>query len=153
MKSENEPITDDEWLIRRVPITYWRAESFPFILPAAFRPRDKGDAPDLTGISVHRFSCLKCLEEALAKVSADKLGAAGLVRFSVADLKAIGWSVVPEADNDDPIIPGHCVIPELSVQSYESNKQLGKLGMATLAELASRPNCLVLVPPQLRGVV
>ena len=152
MKSESEPITDDDWLIRRVHKMYWLAESFPFIIPEAFRPREKGDAPDLTGISVHRLSCLQCLEESLAKVPADKLGAAGLVRFQVSELTALGWSVVTEADNDDPIIPGHCVIPELSVQSYEANKQLRKLGMATLAELASRPNCLVLVPPQLRVV-
>lgn len=153
MKSENEPITDDEWLIRRVNKMYWRAESFPFIIPEAFRPRDKGDAPDLTGISVYRLSCLSCLEDSLAKVPAVKLGAAGLVRFQVAELKAIGWSVVPDADKDNPVIPGHCVIPELSVQSYEANKQLRKFGMATLAQLASRPLCLVRVPPLLEGVV
>ena len=68
MKSETDPITDDEWLMRRVRIERFRDDKTPFILPGAFEPRIKGREPDIDGISLYREECLANPEEILSAV-------------------------------------------------------------------------------------
>lgn len=54
MKSEDDPITDDEWLLRRVRVEKFRTNKLPVVSPNAFEPRIRGRDPDGDGISLHR---------------------------------------------------------------------------------------------------
>jgi hypothetical protein len=65
MKSEHDPITDEEWLLRRVRKEQFRTEKTPIISPNAFEPRIKGQDPDTDGISLYRAQCLSDPGEAV----------------------------------------------------------------------------------------
>lgn len=58
MKSEDAPITDDEFLLRRVRCEKFRSNEVPRISPNAFEPRISGRDPDIDGISLYREACL-----------------------------------------------------------------------------------------------
>jgi hypothetical protein len=58
MKHEFDPVTDDEWLLRRVHRQYFRNDPNLLISPSAFEPRVKGREPDVDGISLFRLACL-----------------------------------------------------------------------------------------------
>lgn len=59
VKQESDPITPDEWLIRRVHLDQFRTGKDPYVSPKAFRPRVNGDQPDTDGISLFRLTCLR----------------------------------------------------------------------------------------------
>lgn len=119
MKSETDPITDDEWLLRRVYKDRFRSEKAPFVSPNAFEPRIKGQCPDTDGISLCRAECLTDPAEMLAPIPADRRHETGIVRISAAFVKSLGLSVQPR-----PVdwIRGHVVIPELNATAYKANK-------------------------------
>ena len=73
MKREEDPIADDEWLLRRVHRDKYRPDLVPTVRPSAFEPRGpKTRDPDHDGISFYRKSCLASPEEILRIVAADK---------------------------------------------------------------------------------
>jgi hypothetical protein len=119
MKSEDDPITDDEWLLRRVRVEKFRTNKLPVISPNAFEPRIGGRDPDTDGISLHRAACLADLSEVLASIAPERLHEYGIVRIQVSFLKSLNLSVVSKPDDR---VKGHVVIPELNADDYQSDK-------------------------------
>src|SRR5689334_1348658 len=72
MKSEGDPITDDEWLLRRVRIEKFRTDRVPIISPNAFEPRVRGCDVDMDGISLYRAACIADPSEVLATVAPER---------------------------------------------------------------------------------
>ncbi len=58
MKDQGAPITDDEWLLRRVHANWFISLDPLRINPYAFKPQIGGDFPDTSGISFYRQSCV-----------------------------------------------------------------------------------------------
>jgi hypothetical protein len=144
MKEESDPITDNEWLLRRV---HRNIMPGGIVTEAAFTPRIKGKArdPDTNGISLYRESCLVDPTDILAEVPADKRNAVGIVRVSVALLKSLGLTV--RTDHDDRV-NGHVVIPELNASDYEANKAAFTFVKVQLAEQANEPDNIVKRPSE-----
>ncbi len=143
MKPETDPISEDEWLLRRVHSTRYQKRDLPFLSPTAFEPRTTGDASDVDGISLYREACLSNPEDILTGVPPEKLAANGIVRVSVAKLRELGLTVEPVRDD----IVGHCVIPELRVETFKAKKaEVTKL-MGQLAEATSAQVAAVRIPP------
>jgi len=143
MKSEADPITDDEWLLRRVHKDRFRSEKVPIISPSAFEPRIKGRDPDDDGISLYREACLSSPEEILATVAEDKRHNFGIVRVPVKLLRELDLSI--ESRPDDRI-PGHVVIPALNAGDYAASKSSYTPTLLDLARLASQDENIVLAP-------
>jgi hypothetical protein len=119
MKSEVDPITDDEWLLRRVHRERFRTDRVPVISPNAFEPRVKGRDPDTDGISLYRAACLADSAQVLATIAPQRMREFGIVRISVSFLKSLNLSVQSRPDER---VAGHVVIPQLNARDYASNK-------------------------------
>lgn len=119
MKDETDPITDDEWFLRRVRVEKFRTDKVPIISPNAFEPRVKGRDPDADGISLYREECLAQAEEVLTGVSMDRWHEYGIVRIPASLLKSLNLTVRSVPDDR---VKGHVVIPELNASDYESDK-------------------------------
>lgn len=136
-KGETEPITDDEWRLRRV----WRDRFGPPVSPNAFEPRTKGRDIDTTGISLYRKACLESLEEILSTITTDKQPHYGIVQVPVALIKCLNLTVVIEPDER---VLGHVVIPELNATAYQADKGKFTATKRPLRTLpASRRTCTV----------
>lgn len=144
MKSESDPITPDEWLLRRVHIHRFTPSRGCPISPNAFEPRYKGNDPDTDGISLYRQACLRSLEDLLQTIDPEKRDNVGIVRLQVSDLWNLQLTVKPA-----PVaaVPGHVVIPELNAAAYRASKARYAGLKQRLAELASRQ--IVRRPPLL----
>ena len=121
MKTETDPITDDEWLLRRVRIELFRNDQTQIISPDTFKPRLPGKKvrhPDTEGISLYRQACLESAEDILATVAENRRHEYGIVRIPVSLLKTLKLSVKISQD----CIVGHVVIPELNATAYQENK-------------------------------
>jgi hypothetical protein len=143
MKSEAEPITDDEWLLRRVRRERFQTVKVPIISPNAFEPRIKGQDPDTDGISLHRAACLTDPIEALATIAPERRHESGIVRIPVSLLKALNLSV---ASKPDERVKGHVVIPELNAAAYASDKARFVPIKLKLATEASKDENILLRP-------
>ena len=119
MKGEDEPISVDELLLRRVRVEKFRTEKAPIISPNAFEPRIKGRDPDVDGISFYRAACLDDFSAILATISPDRIHEYGIVRVPVTLLHSLQLSVQTKPMEE---IKGHVVIPELNSADYEANK-------------------------------
>ena len=119
MKPEDSPITDDEWLLRRVRVEKFRTEDAPIISPNAFEPRTKGRHPDTDGISLFRAECLDDPSEVLANVAPERIDEYGIARISISFLKSLGLSVEIRPASHTP---GHVVIRELNANDYAADK-------------------------------
>lgn len=143
MKDESEPITDDEWFLRRVIKDRFPTDESPLISPNAFEPRLKGRDIDTDGISLYREACLADPSEALPTVVRGKgeegeekqRPVPGLVRVSKRLLDDLGLSVRSAPDTR---VRGHVVIPELNAPDYIRNKAAYKLVLVKLAEAATK---------------
>jgi hypothetical protein len=142
MKAETDPITDDEFLLRRVRIERFRTDQVPIISPNAFEPRTQGRDPDTDGISFYRAACLNDPDEILPG-DPQRRRVNGIVRLSVSFLKSLNLSVVSKLDAR---VKGHVVIPELNAQDYQANKARFKPIMLKLAEEASKDENIVRWP-------
>lgn len=149
LKDESEPISDDEWLVRQVYVDRFRAHKVPFISPTAFQPRHKGNAPDEDGISMFREACLEGHHEVLELIAdPEKRKKVGLVRVRVADLQAIGLTVVSTSIER---VRGHVSIPELSAEAWSDADVARKKcrdWMDKIAELVSRSDGVVIDPTE-----
>src|SRR5438128_9334519 len=146
MKCEDEAVTDDEWLLRRVWRERFRTDSIPIISPGAFEPRCKGRDIDADGISLYRNACLSDPAEILAEVAEEKRPSTAIVRVSVAFLKSVGLSV---HCRPRPAIPGHVVIPELNADDYRASKGKFTPILKELADEASKDDNIVRRPDPL----
>ncbi|HXG08676.1 MAG TPA: hypothetical protein VNK04_02710 [Gemmataceae bacterium] len=143
MKAETDPITDDEFLLRRVRIERFRTDQIPIISPNAFEPRIQGRDPDTDGISFYRAACLNEPDEILALLDPQRWRENGIVRLSVSFLKSLNLSVVSKPDAR---VNGHVVIPELNSRDYQADKARFKPIMLKLAEEASKDENIVRRP-------
>jgi hypothetical protein len=143
MKSEGDPITDDEWLIRRVPRNYYDESLDQKISPNAFEPRVKGRDPDTDGISLYRADCLSDPSDVLATVKEERRGDIALVRVSVSLLKKMGYSIRAKPDER---VKGHVVIPELNSIDYGASKAKFTPAKVSLAEEASKDENILKKP-------
>jgi hypothetical protein len=148
MKPEGEPITDDEWLLRRVRIEKFRTDKVPILSPNAFEPRIKGRDPDTDGISLYRAACLSDPSEVLATVAPERRHEYGIVQVQVSFLKSLGLSVQSTPDDQ---IKGHVTIPELNAISYETAKARFTPIKEKLAAEASKDENVVRQPGQPGG--
>ena len=146
MKNESDPITDDEWLLRRVHKSRFRTEKVPIISPSAFEPRIEGRDPDVDGISLYREACLESPTQILDAVAEDKRPDQGIVRIPVAALRQLRFAVQSKPDQT---IPGHVVIPELNAENFSTTKARYTPVLLGLATLASQDENIVLKPPSL----
>lgn len=127
---ENAPVEDSEFVYRRIHPRFCNPNLALPVQRDAFRPTEE----DATGLSVVRahfarpVDTLAILEEARAK-------AYYVARLAVRDLRNLGLTVVAEPVPGGP--PGHAVIPELSWQAYQAQKQHWKPLLVELAKLAS----------------
>ena len=152
LKDESEPISDDEWLVRRVRYDRFRDHKQPYVSPGAFEPRTGGAQPDEEGISLYRLSCLGSVQPILDFVADPvKQSEVGFVQVNVSELSAIGLTVRPDKDDD---LKGHVVIPELSAPAFRDAKGARKVcreKMMQIAKLASRPEAILRDPNKLSG--
>ena len=130
MEDELQPVGDSEFIYRRIPQSFCDP-NLPFPIPAlAFRPNQN----DTTGISVFRARFVSP-SETLAAVDANKRNTYFVAQLAVSNLKRLGLTVIPEPDPDGPV--GHCVVPELSWNSYQTNKKRLREIQLELGKLAS----------------
>ena len=129
MIAEDEPIAQEEFILRLIWRDYFIDGVPPKISERAFRPR-----PDETdGISVFRESCLSDPSEVLNVIAEAKREKYAIVRLSVSDLLAMGLSV--ESSKIKTLV-GHAVVPELNIVALTNDaKQTQKFQIA-LAEIA-----------------
>jgi hypothetical protein len=153
MKSPNDPITPDEWLLRRVHLSSFKLPLGSGLQYGSFVPRGKKSrCPDDTGISLYRAVCLPAAESVLAGIEDEvKRRQNGVVRVMVSEISALGLEVVIEHDApDDPAagIPGHVVIPQLTGAAWEDpeKKRRLKVVIERLAEIAGRPENVLVMP-------
>src|SRR6266498_235578 len=137
MYDENEPIADDEFVLRRVHVSAYKEQITPPILRIAFQPNKN----DTTGISVYRERFVKPADT-LSGIDALKRASYLVVRLAVRDLRRFGLSVTPEPNSNGP--PGHAVIPELNWQAFQVDMARLKRVQVELAALAS--NAIVHMP-------
>ena len=115
MKREDEPISDDEWLVRLVWEDRFDPVGIPIISPKSFLPRKD----EVGGISFFRRACLLDPVDALNVIQEEKQVRYAVVLVSVASIRALGFTV--EADPIDATL-GHVVVPEININSYKSDK-------------------------------
>jgi hypothetical protein len=127
---EHDPVTESEYIYRRIaPMYYDAALNLPIQLQA-FRPT----ANDTTGLSVLRAAFAKP-SDTLANLDPDKAKDYYVARLSVRDLRNLGLTVAPDPLPGGP--PGHALIPELNSAAYRAQKLQWKPVLMKLAELAS----------------
>jgi hypothetical protein len=148
MKAETDPITDDEWLLRRVHFEKFKTDEVPIITPSAFDPRIKGRDPDTDGISLFREACLADPVEVLATIPSDNRHLQGIVRVAVSFIKSLGLSVESKPDER---VKGHVVIPELNAAAYKANKARFTPIKLSLATEASKEENIVRWPDPTGG--
>lgn len=105
--------------------------------PSCRRRSDEAD-----GISVYRAACVADPLDALAVFAPEKRDRYGIVLLSVADLAALGLTVLPV-----PItaVPGHAVLPELTITAATADRDVTRRVLADLARLA---NLRIVRPPK-----
>jgi hypothetical protein len=126
---ENEPVDDGELIFRRIHVAFFDAALSIPVQREAFRPSQN----DATGLSVFRakFGPAKSI---LTALDPEKAKAYHVARLSVAALKGLGLTVVPDPLPEGPV--GHSLIPELSWSAYQRNKQKLKITLLELAKIA-----------------
>ncbi len=147
MKNESDPITDDEWLLRRVHTMWFKNERVPIISLRAFEPRIDGRDPDINGISLYREECLNSAEEILSIVAEDKRPDQGIVRLPVRAFLELQLGV---QSKPDARIKGHVLIPGLNANDYAAAKGIFTSVLLSLATMASQDQNIVLWPRSLR---
>src|ERR1043166_6483379 len=106
MHDELQPVQEDEFVLRRIHRSAFKAELSPPVLRIAFQPNENDD----TGLSVYRERCVSAAAT-LANVDPGKRDAYYVARLAVRDLVRLGLSVVPEPDPNGP--PGPTVLREV----------------------------------------
>lgn len=113
MGDENEPITEDELLYRRVPASTGWYSPETGLKPEAFAPRQD----DTTGLSVSRGK-YKSIEEA-GKGRPGKSYYVAVLR--AVDLRKQGIAVEPRPRPSDP---GHAELPDLNSSNRKTTETL-----------------------------
>jgi hypothetical protein len=132
MKWEDEPITDDEFILRLTHPRFFDSNLPIPIAPEAFRP----SSSDQDGLSVVREACISTCADALMLIEdVEKRRGYSIARLRMVDVLALNLSVRPDRH---PKATGHALIPQLNLVDYQMNKRLLKPIRVRLAVLASR---------------
>ena len=95
MKDQEAPITDDEWVLRRVHTDNFMSLDPPRINPYAFKPQLTGRFPATIGISFYRQACVADYNHVLSKTDEAKRDKYGIVRLPIAFLKSLNLGCPP----------------------------------------------------------
>ncbi|MCW9023634.1 MAG: hypothetical protein OQK73_03025 [Gammaproteobacteria bacterium] len=130
MKEQSEPISADEYILRRIPnIKNYIDLTLPIpVQRGALGPSSNDD----DGLSVYREEFISA--EDLANAGTNMSGYF-VVRFRAQDLISLGLNLIPDPL---PPLPGHSLIPELSRGSKKANRNFYKEVTLELAKLASQ---------------
>jgi hypothetical protein len=132
MKSEDEPITEDEFILRLIRPKLLKPRLPIPIVAEAFRPSSGDD----DGISVVREACISTCTEALNLIEdEEKRRGYSIARLRIIDILGLNLTVRPDRH---PKVAGHGVIPQMNSVEYPKNKGLLKPIQARLAALASK---------------
>lgn len=131
MKSENEPVTPDEFVVRLIWHQFLRPGEPVPVQPVAFKPRDD----ETEGISVFRLACLSDPKDTLAAMLPEKRDRYAIAVLPVAELLALGLSVKPARIES---VPGHAVIPELNITAVKAGRLWWKELQLKLVALAAK---------------
>lgn len=130
--NEHDPVSPDEYVLRRVPTNWFKSALSEPVQRVAFEPNEQRD---VEGISVFREFFVTSIE--VARHGPKGLNGYYVVRLLAADIFALGLSIIPDPQEDQP--QGHAVIPELNSASVSGgNKQRAKELQYELAKLGSR---------------
>jgi len=127
---EHEPVEDSEFFYRRIHPNHFDAGLAIPVTREAFRPTEK----DTIGLSVLRAGIAKP-SDTLANLDQEKAKKYYVARLPVSELRKLGLTVVPNPISGGP--PGHAVIPEISWDNYQAQKNHWKPILLALAKLAS----------------
>lgn len=130
MSEDQDPVKDEESVLRRIHSIYYNPGSNIPVQPEAFRPTER----DEDGLSVFRERFISPAQ-VLADVAENKRGLYLIARLAVRDLHALHLTVIPAPRSD---LAGHAVIPELNWDSYQKEKRRLKELQVELARLASQ---------------
>jgi hypothetical protein len=137
------PIDPEEFLLRRVHRSFFTPdEPFALFTRGAFTPTRE----DTDGLSLQREQELAEAGMGPAAMSAAgrKPGEYFVVRLKAKVYLDLGLRTVPDQSKGD--LPGHVVIPELSLDAYNGNKTAMKDVQEQLIRLASAAEAIVLRP-------
>lgn len=148
MKDQGDPITDDEWILRRVHKECFITIDPPRINPYAFKPQITGRFPDTTGISFYRQACAAGHSDILAKTDEAKRSKYGIVRLPIAFLESLDLDVQRDDDHDEPIVLGHVVMPGINSIEYDQDKDAVLPIMKALADYVNENQQYLKVPSQ-----
>jgi hypothetical protein len=139
MRTETDPVSDDEFVYRRVLKDYYN--EFPScprdrINRLAFRPTDR----DTEGLSVYRALFVHPKE--LDVDSEGRPGRYYIARLAVGAVREMALSITPDPAEGPQ---GHSLIPEIRTRLKGRDKSLSKEKQVALARLASED--IVYTPP------
>ena len=127
---EHAPVDSSEFVYRRVHPNYFKSHMAVVVRAEAFRPTEA----DTSGLSVLR-ALFAQPHDTLPNLDPEKASGYRVARLGVQDLLNLGLTVVPDPLPGGPL--GHAIIPELSWQCYQVDKQRWKPVLVELAKLAS----------------
>ena len=138
MKSEADPITDDEFVLRLIWHEFFTPGPPARVSNSAFTPKPNEQG----GVSLYRMSCLTDAVETLQVVALEKRSLYAIASLSVAALKGLGFTLVP---HKNLVVAGHVMLGELTSASFKSDKAKWLPILTILANLAQvkivlRPN-------------
>jgi hypothetical protein len=118
----NEPVADDEYLYRRIPVSKeWYDENG--LSPEAFRPRRDEE----TGISVFRAK-YKSIEDAAKGMSKHGYYVAVL---RAGDLRNVGIQIIPQPNVPGGYDPSHAELPDLTCHNLSEPAAMERMGRLT----------------------
>lgn len=130
MKDESDPVSPDEFILRRIPNlpNYINMELPMPVVRGAFGP----SSSDIDGLSVYRENFVSAQD-----VAEDGNNLAGyyVVRLRAQDIFNLGMDLIPNPINGQ--LPGHTLIPELSLIAKKADRNKYKDLTLELAKLAS----------------
>ncbi|HEX4606749.1 MAG TPA: hypothetical protein VH092_00955 [Urbifossiella sp.] len=138
MTSENEPVSPEEFVIRLIWTAYYNPGLPLPVQSSGFAPRD--DETD--GISVFRAACVAYPEDVLVVFAGEKRDRYAIALLPVAEILKLGLTVRPAPI---PAIPGHAVLPELSITATKADKPFWRGVQKQLAVIA---NARIVRPPK-----
>src|SRR5438128_4306885 len=113
---EHEPVDETEFVYRRIHPNFYNPALRVAVLPEAFRPSRN----DTTGLSVLRARFAQP-RDTLANRDPAKVRGHYVARLPVREMQELGLTVEPDPMPGGP--PGHAIIPQLSWQAYQAQKQ------------------------------
>jgi hypothetical protein len=129
MSQEQAPDPENRHLLRRIHKSRCTETEPVEVMRGGFCPSPE----DTDGLSVYFADQV---QPATLAASARKPAECYVVKIPLKEFLSRGFQVVPREDPDGP--PGHAIIPELSLESYEKSKKRWKPLQEELAQIATK---------------